>query len=129
MYQAMKSSRPVELQPGDWHLPYVSITDATHCTADDLPKISTARCARVSYLTHDGIRDLSQDIKLHDKLLTSGHMSPFEHVACVEKFTWADFNDDNAEHAGNLRRPWAQYRKMIPHEAEALTTLDLEGIQ
>lgn len=44
-------------------------------------KISVGRCARVSYLTHDGKRDLDADFELHDRLLGSGHMSPFEHVA------------------------------------------------
>ena len=41
------------------------------------------RCARVSYLTHDGKRDLREDIKLHDKLIVQVplHASPAEHVA------------------------------------------------
>ena len=44
-------------------------------------KISTARCARVSYLNYEGKDDYEADIKLYDRLLSSGHMSPFEHVA------------------------------------------------
>jgi thymidylate synthase ThyX len=48
-----------------------------------LCKISVGRCARVSYLTHDGVRDIQADIDLHDRLMSAkpGHWSPFEHVA------------------------------------------------
>lgn len=49
-------------------------------------KISTARCARVSYtiVGEEGKKhDYQKDIELHDKLLSSGHMSPFEHCAKV----------------------------------------------
>lgn len=44
-------------------------------------KISVARCARVSYLTHDGKRDIEKDLELFEKLRASRHWSPFEHVA------------------------------------------------
>ena len=44
-------------------------------------EIATARCARLSYMTFDGIIDYEKDIKLHDSLLESHHMSPFEHCA------------------------------------------------
>jgi len=44
-------------------------------------KIATARCARLSYMTFDGEIDYEKDIKLHDQLLASEHMSPFEHCA------------------------------------------------
>jgi hypothetical protein len=46
-----------------------------------LKKISAGRCARLSYLTHDGKRDYKEDIALHDRLVASGHMSPTEHLA------------------------------------------------
>ena len=44
-------------------------------------KIATARCARLSYMTFDGEIDYEKDIELHDRLLASHHMSPFEHCA------------------------------------------------
>ena len=46
-------------------------------------KISVGRCARVSYLTHDGRRDPKEDVALHDRLVGSSpmHASPAEHVA------------------------------------------------
>ncbi len=47
-------------------------------------KIATARCARVSYTVvgEEGKpADYEKDIQLHDRLLESGHFSPFEHCA------------------------------------------------
>lgn len=61
---------PVELE--QWHLPYNA----------DSPNISAARCARVSYLTHDGKEpDIDKDLKLSATLRSSKHWSPFEHQA------------------------------------------------
>lgn len=87
MYEAMQQSTPKELLHGQWHLPYVddaSIIFGGGLTATlaELKKWSTARCARVSYLTHDKENpDPVKDEDLHDKLLQSGHFSPFEHIA------------------------------------------------
>ena len=83
-----------------------------------LRKLSTARCARVSYLTHDGKRDPSEDLRLHDQLagtFTSGdpgHFSPFEH---------------QAEAVGGRQRiknfeGWRQYRCYFENEAGPDTT-------
>lgn len=48
-----------------------------------LIKVSVGRCARVSYLTHEGKREIEKDIELHDRLVGSAplHASPAEHVA------------------------------------------------
>lgn len=79
---------PQPLHHSQWHLPLCPELEET---ADQQPtkardykqwvRIGSARCARVSYLTHDGRRDVSADLELHDRLLGPGHMSPFEHVA------------------------------------------------
>ena len=52
-------------------------------SVEDLKKISVARCARVSYLTHDGVRNVQEDINLYEKLINAipPHDSPLEHVA------------------------------------------------
>lgn len=93
MAKQAEESEPEILLPGDWHLPLVETRDwmsdlfveRYELPEDDpmmeLVKISTARCARVSYLTHDGKRDIEADIALHDRLRASGHWSPFEHAA------------------------------------------------
>jgi len=72
---------PTYLSPGEYHLPLVSLEERETNSAESLLKVSIGRCARVSYLTHDGKRDMSADIQLANRLLESGHMSPFEHVA------------------------------------------------
>lgn len=96
MWDARNESVPKELQPGEWHIPYGDniLYTKTGYTEDgldyqihndekDLVKISTARCARLSYQTlGDNPKvDYNADIKLHDSLLSSGHFSPFEHCA------------------------------------------------
>lgn len=82
--QAMKASIPTRLKNNDWHLPYITEEDRVGGTVDDLIKASVARCARVSYLTHDGRKtSLKEDITLHDKLVVAEplHASPAEHQA------------------------------------------------
>lgn len=74
---------------------------------ETIKKVSVGRCARVSYLTHDGKRDPTADIELCNRLIDSGHWSPFEHVAT------ASSNPDRWY--GNFRG-WLQYRKEFGHE-------------
>lgn len=65
----------------DCTLPYVNI-DEIEAIEDRrmLKLISAARCARVSYLNHDGSApDILKDLKLAKHLIESGHMTPFEH--------------------------------------------------
>jgi len=83
MQSALGESRPGEVGYGEWHLPYVSEEELESIPLSDLCKISAARCARVSYLTHAGRRDLSEDIRLYDRLMSAdpAHASPLEHVA------------------------------------------------
>jgi thymidylate synthase ThyX len=109
MWEAMVNSVPRMLCPGEWHLPYIleEDTQAGH-SINTLLKVATARCARVSYKTHDGQKtDIEKDIQLHDMLLSSGHNSPLEHAA---------YALETSEYFGNFRG-WMQYRKTIPGEA------------
>lgn len=73
----MANSEPRSIDNGQWHTPYVEPEEAL----DQAWKVSVGRCARVSYLTQNGVRDPAEDAALTDKLLENGHMSPFEHVA------------------------------------------------
>lgn len=90
MKEAMEASTPVELKPGEWHMPYVENegTLVMSCYSNkqellkDMIKCSVARCARVSYNNHDNSSpDIEKDIALADRLLEAGHMSPLEHQA------------------------------------------------
>lgn len=120
-------STPKYLSPGEWHTPLVSSEDVGPAnglvaqggpgfdsTSELIRKISTGRCARVSYLTHDGKRDLLEDIRLHDQLAATAslgaepmHASPFEHVAQAV---------GGRQRIGNFEG-WKQYRKFFPREA------------
>lgn len=112
MWGQYAANTPSEVAAGDWHLPLVSPEEAANHPLDVLKKISTGRCARVSYLTHEGVRDIASDIKLHDRLCSGpetgepGHWSPFEHVARAL---------DTAERSGNFIG-WFQYRKEFAAE-------------
>jgi hypothetical protein len=113
---ALNISVPVFKDYGEWHLPLLPdiIEIKQKYNLEVHKKISTGRCARVSYMTHDGKRDFKEDIKLHDKLLEDGHMSPFEHIARPLSHSEVDgFPGDTF--VGNFRG-WFQYRKEIPGE-------------
>jgi thymidylate synthase ThyX len=116
MRAACAGSEPGQLAEGEWHLPLVRQEDREQGTStEDLIKISAGRCARVSYLTHAGKRDLEADIQLHDRLLESGHMSPLEHPA--RPLTPEELQ--HSEWAANFRG-WFSYRKTIAGEANPL---------
>ena len=76
-------SIPKKLKAGEWHLPLIDDEERQSTDVATLVKVSVGRCARVSYLTHDGKRDMAEDIALHDKLIVQEplHASPAEHVA------------------------------------------------
>jgi thymidylate synthase ThyX len=77
-------------------------------------RLSVARCARVSYLTHDGVRDPEADEGLYRKLTGDGHMSPTEHAA--RPMTDVEYALAPAGMCGNFRG-WVQHRKELPGEA------------
>ncbi len=87
---AMDESAPVERASSvqrvesSWHLPYVSDDERANFHPHTLPKLSAARCARVSYLKHDGTPPvLSEDMTLFERLVGGKplHASPIEHQA------------------------------------------------
>lgn len=116
MRETMAASEPAELAEEEWHLPLVRPEDREQVDSlEDLIKVSAGRCARVSYLTHAGERDLGADVQLHDRLLESGHMSPLEHPA-------RPLSPDElaeSEWSGNFRG-WHSHRKTIAGEANPL---------
>lgn len=78
-----------KLEPGQWHLPYVRPTEMEY--SDQIKqKISAARCARISYMTHEGKPStVEQDIALYDQLIVQkpAHASPIEHQAMAMSAT------------------------------------------
>lgn len=83
MQALYEDNKPTHLPTGEWHLPYVSMQERFLLDRATLCKISSARCARVSYLTQDGKRDPREDLRLYERLTTATpmHASPLEHVA------------------------------------------------
>jgi thymidylate synthase ThyX len=102
MFDAKAASDPNPVALGDWHLPLVQ-NDERELPIETLKKVSAARCARVSYLTHDGKRDIEKDIELCERLWHDRHLSPFEHVASPA--------GDSSFHANF--RGWIQMRKEL----------------
>jgi thymidylate synthase ThyX len=104
MRAAYDASEPVPVPVGGWHTPYVR-DDEADLDLEVKKRIAAARCARVSYLTHDGRRDLAADETLYERLVSAdpAHWSPLEHVA-----TPAD-----AETVPGNYRGWAQLRHVI----------------
>lgn len=100
------------LKPGEWHLPFVDTQELMQIRGtwdwNPLKQISTARSARVSYyLPENGQRsDMNRDIELCGRLSSSGHWSPFEHVATPHEID---------RYIGNFRA-WMQYRKEFSEE-------------
>lgn len=86
MYAAQEDSRPRSVGGADghdWHTPYVGVTEASALMAAgaDVAAVSATRCARLSYLTQNDPRDISDELARYASLVENGHMSPLEHPA------------------------------------------------
>lgn len=117
LFEAFDASKPQTRMVGDWHLPYVTDNDEhmlrdefagdTAFVMEQLKRVSAGRCARVSYLNHDGVRVPAEDLGLFTRLLFGPHLSPLEHVAQALAIPLD---------VGNFTG-WFQFRKQIPGEA------------
>lgn len=93
MLGAYHDSKPTPIGYGGWHLPYVDEGEIDNI--ETAKQVSAARCARVSYLTHDGVRDIGKDVELFFRLTEAEppHASPLEHVATpVAESSLGNFN-------------------------------------
>jgi len=121
--RVMGISQPYQVEIGEWHLPYVTVEDVKHIrnlkkadpqvnVSDLLRRISTARCARTSYLTVEGKKPtLEQDLKLFERLVGSHpkHMSPAEHQAQAITTKIAELPQNRS----NLTGGWLQFRRIL----------------
>lgn len=122
MYHTYLSGMPENLEDDGWHLPFVTPENAEKAINDYFEKypdakfgefalkMSVARCARVSYLNHEGKSPtLEEDLKLYDRLVGSSpiHASPAEHQAMA-------CGDPNIR-SGNFRG-WIQYRQTLKNQ-------------
>jgi thymidylate synthase ThyX len=109
MYEEYRTSSPKQMEIGDMHLPFVSDEERNELRQDDLIKMSVARCARVSYLNHEGKKPtIEEDKALYDRLVGSApiHASPAEHQAIAM---------GDPSRSGNFQG-WIQYRKLLIDE-------------
>lgn len=136
MKKAIEESTPQLLGIGEWHLPYLDEEDLKnireHLKENNITRhdpaqhqiwmmacaVSAARCARVSYLTHDGERPtLQKDLELYRHLVNANppHMSPCEHQATP------DIHDmHEGWHRLELQANfsgWVQFRHLIKDES------------
>lgn len=122
MQEALQSSTPKLLVPGEWHLPYISADERNdqffkiEANRNMLQKISAARCCRVSYLKHDGTAaNINDDLALFQRLAGAEpiHASPLEHQATPDIYDCTDLGSTAvyAHLQGNFKG-WVQYRKL-----------------
>lgn len=122
MYLVYQVSPPQQLKEGQYHIPFmddkldwvIGEDGLTNELIESEPllqvKRSVARCARVSYMNHEGKRPtVEEDLKLYDRLVGAApiHASPAEHQASAS-------SDPNLR-SGNFRG-WVQYRKTLQNE-------------
>lgn len=135
------ASEPRVVDYDEWHLPFVDqgeafdmeVQNASEPDPKLVPvKVSAGRCARVSYLTHDGKREPAADVELGSRLRSSGHMAPLEHPA-RPMTTWEqevyrryEVRDEGApmqrweidvfeRHQASMRKPLAQATSLNRH--------------
>lgn len=127
MKHTFDESVPLRLSHGQWHLPFVEhgasgiAGGPMDPETERMIKVSVARCARVSYESHETSRrsTVAEDVALHDRLLASRHLSPFEHVATPDEtclnpaFGWG-YPEEHGNFTG-----WRQRRRQIEGEREA----------
>lgn len=106
---------PKQLKEGEWHLPFADKYIENGLDTNSLLKITTARAARLSYLTFEGDIAYQKDYELHDGLAKNGHWSPFEHAAQAKNDTkfYANF------------RGFEQYRKKFERENQVIFNSDV----
>lgn len=114
MRHAMGASEPVlrprrRYEAEAWHLPYITEEERQAFPEEPhlLAKLSAARCARVSYMNHDGTSpDTDKDLELYKRLVgsTPMHASPVEHQA---------YSLVAAREQSNNFRGWRQYRELV----------------
>lgn len=144
------ASTPVPLEEGYWHLPLVTEEELAdlcehrrvasektgeirkefdamvEALAQSLAMVSAGRCARVSFDTHENFEQSNVSYQRAEKLMTSGHFSPFEHPA--RPATRSDVHqlgfdgNDPYQTADNHFfanfRGWVQLRGTIPNESD-----------
>lgn len=117
--KALDGAQTYVLQPGWWHLPFISSTERAELSNEDCKRLSVARCASTSYKTVDGFdMDLARASEIYNKLAKADpiHASPFEHVAQADEVigggSWCCVHGDQHRNFTGFR----QLRAIIEQE-------------
>lgn len=113
MKAKLSESEPTLVPWGEWHVPFSS-NMPSKTSRDDMLKIATARCARVSFYNHDGCIDIQNDLRLFGDLLRDEHPSPFEHIAQADSLRLRELSR-------NFAPGWAQFRAYVETFPELYT--------
>lgn len=139
MLEAETLSTPTTLQPGEWHLPYVTVRDGRYFSGEDEIDLETAKqisascCAQTSYRRND---DSVEKARKVFKMLNVGpveertgppHSSPLEHQGTpIGELTEKTLDKlpegvthltrDGAPWSGNFKG-WVQHRQIVPNTA------------
>lgn len=121
MQAAINSSTPTQLDYGDWHLPFISPDELGEWPLYRQIRVAVARCARVSYLNHDGVYDPASDERLFRRLVTATppHHAPLEMVATPQELLMV--------HLGNFQG-WFQLRHARQMIGELTRDQDATGV-
>jgi thymidylate synthase ThyX len=131
MHATTQASEPETLNPGMWHIPFLTPNDkegilAGRINTFDALRISAARCARTSYRTHEGkISSFEEDIALYNRLMGQSplHASPTEHQAMAR----------NSETEGVLiptydpSQPWTMVEEPTARRRQQVYYANLQG--
>lgn len=109
MLEIYEEHKPKSLGFEEWHLPLIQ-EDEKILPIADLIKISVARCARISYLNHNGQRAIEDDLNLYQRLIDSKHFSPLEH--CAQAFYTNQYF--------GCFRGWLQHRQQMEGNAKRI---------
>lgn len=142
MREAMEKSIPLEIGPGEWHVPYVDrgfdvdeltlfySTGGNKLTLKEAQMISASCCAQVSYRKTDDSLDKAKMV--FSRLIDSEpvHASPVEHQATPMTNSATHLGDfgswepgvthmDRKGHfwSGNFQG-WIQFRQLIPNNSK-----------
>lgn len=107
---AMDASEPKLLQPGEWHLPYITDDEKNSLPPYGQRTVSVSRCAKISYTAFDGtVEPIEKELDRYRRLIETQpvHASPLEH-ACTPA-TVDDYRPSNL-------RGWNMLRKFVDNE-------------
>lgn len=132
MLNAVENSTPIQLNSGDWHVPYYAnghwiatsgsddkAVDVNGVTLNDALAVSSSCCAQVSYRRLDDSLEKARDIFKRLVEAMPPHFSPFEHQASPMKLGYS-FAENGVTHmdkygnywSGNFKK-WVQFRQLI----------------